>query len=113
MSLELASRSCVPCRKGTPPLTAEAIAPLLAQLKGWEVAQDRRLRKSYRFPNWVKAQAFVVGAGEIAEAEGHHPDLLLRWGRVGAEIFTHTIDGLTESDFILAAKLDRLYSEPG
>jgi 4a-hydroxytetrahydrobiopterin dehydratase len=111
MSLDLASRACIPCRRGDPPLTAEQFAPLLAALDGWEVEADRMLRKSWRFPDWARAQAFVVAAGEIAEREGHHPDLLLRWGWVGAEIFTHTIKGLGEADFVLAAKLDRLYGE--
>ena len=90
----LATRSCVPCRGGTPPLTHEQIEPLLGQVEGWTVEEDKKLVKSYRFR-------------DFAEAEGHHPDLHLSWGRVGAEIWTHKIGGLTESDFILAAKLDR------
>ena len=69
MTLDLANRSCTPCRRGTPPLTSEQFAPLLAALDGWEVQDDRKLLKTYRFPDWVQAQAFVVAAGAIAEAE--------------------------------------------
>ncbi len=111
MTLDLANRSCTPSRRGVPPLTREQFAPLLDALDGWDVLDDRKLQKTYRFPDWVQAQAFVVAAGAIAEAENHHPDLLLAWGRVGAEIFTHRINGLTEADFVLAAKLDRLFAE--
>jgi 4a-hydroxytetrahydrobiopterin dehydratase len=113
MSEALANRSCVPCRGGTPPLTREQIAPLLEQVEGWTVEDDKKLVKSYRFPDFARALAFVNRVGEIAEAEGHHPDLHLSWGRVGAEIWTHKIGGLTESDFILAAKLDRARAEMG
>jgi 4a-hydroxytetrahydrobiopterin dehydratase len=111
LTLDLANRSCAPSRRGVPPLTREQFAPLLDALDGWDVQEDRKLQKTYRFPDWVQAQAFVVAAGAIAEAENHHPDLLLAWGRVGAEIFTHRINGLTEADFVLAAKLDRLFAE--
>ena len=107
MAETLANRSCVPCRGGTPPLTRAEIDPLLEQLDGWTVEADKKLVKSYRFKNFAQALAYVNRAGEIAEAEGHHPDLHLAWGHVGVEIWTHKIGGLTESDFILAAKLDR------
>jgi 4a-hydroxytetrahydrobiopterin dehydratase len=96
---------------GVPPMTPEEIAPLLAQVPGWEVENDTKLKRSFSFPDWVTAQAFVVGAGAIAEEAGHHPDLLLRWGEVRAEIYPHKINGLAEADFILAAKLSRLYDE--
>ena len=102
----LASRECVPCRGGVPALTAEEYAPLLAQLKGWEVIEEHHLTKGYAFPDFVSALAFVNRVGEVAERNGHHPDLHLAWGRVAIEIWTHKIDGLTESDFILAAKCD-------
>lgn len=105
----LADKSCVPCRGGIPPLTAAQIAPLAAQVDGWEVVRDHHLRKTFTFRDFARALAFVNRVGAVAEAEGHHPDLHLSWGRVVVEIWTHAIDGLTESDFVLAAKIDREY----
>jgi 4a-hydroxytetrahydrobiopterin dehydratase len=107
-SSELASRSCVPCRGGVPPLRGEAIAKLTAELPGWNVAGEHHLERTFVFPDFKTALAFVNRIGELAEREGHHPDLSLSWGQVGVEIFTHKINGLTESDFILAAKISRL-----
>ena len=92
-------------------MTREEIAPLLEQVPGWEVVDDMKLTRSFSFPDWAQAQRFVEGAGAIAEEAGHHPDLLLRWGEVRAEIYTHKINGLAEADFILAAKLSRLYQQ--
>ena len=108
-SCDLAAKSCVPCRGGVPPLTAEERAPLLASLgpNGWEVVHAHHLEKQFEFPDFVQALAFVNRIGEVAEREGHHPDLTLSWGRVGVTTWTHKIDGLTESDFVLAAKIDR------
>lgn len=108
MSEELAAKSCVPCRGGVPPLAGAALEELLARLgpNGWRVVAGHHLEKRYDFPDFARALAFVVRAGAIAEAEGHHPDLHLAWGKVVVEIWTHKIDGLTESDFVLAAKLD-------
>ncbi len=103
---KLAHRTCVPCRGGVPPLTPGEREPLLAQLDGWEVVNGHHLAKGYRFPDFAAALAFVNRIGEVAEEQGHHPDLALSWGHVGVEIWTHKIDGLTESDFILAAKFD-------
>lgn len=105
---ELARQRCVPCRGGVPSLTHEQIVPLLDQLAGWEVVQGHHLLKNYNFPDFVTALAFVQRVGEVAEREGHHPDIHLSWGKVGIQIFTHKIDGLTESDFVLAAKIDEL-----
>jgi 4a-hydroxytetrahydrobiopterin dehydratase len=82
------------------------MVPLLAQIDGWEVVGNHHLEKTYRFPDFASALAFVNRAGAIAEEQGHHPDLTLSWGRVQMQIWTHKIDGLTESDFILAAKCD-------
>ncbi|MGE3269375.1 MAG: 4a-hydroxytetrahydrobiopterin dehydratase [Chloroflexota bacterium] len=108
MTDALTSRHCVPCEGGVPALTAGEITPLLAQLEGWAVVDGQKLRKTYRFPDFAQALAFVNRAGGVAEAEGHHPDLLLTWGKVSAEVWTHAIGGLSENDFILAAKLDAL-----
>jgi 4a-hydroxytetrahydrobiopterin dehydratase len=103
---ELASRQCVPCRGGVPPLTAEEIRPLLSQLDGWQVVNEHHLRKEFKFGNFREALAFVNRVGELAEEQGHHPDICFGWGKVEVTIWTHKINGLTESDFILAAKID-------
>jgi 4a-hydroxytetrahydrobiopterin dehydratase len=81
--------------------------PLLAQLEGWDVVAGHHLHKRYALGNFVEALALVNRIGAIAEEENHHPDLHLSWGRVEVTIWTHTIDGLTESDFVFAAKCDR------
>jgi 4a-hydroxytetrahydrobiopterin dehydratase len=104
----LAERHCVPCEGGTPALTAAEVQPLLAELDGWEVRDGKQLTKTYRFPDFVKAVDFVNAITPVAEAEGHHPDLTVTWGQVGVTLWTHAIGGLSENDFILAAKIDRL-----
>ncbi len=105
---ELAKKACVPCRGGVPPLTAGQIKPLLAQVEGWEAVEDHHLRKSFKFPDFKQALEFVNRVGAIAEREGHHPDILLAWGKAEVSIWTHKINGLTESDFILAAKINQV-----
>ena len=102
---DLASRRCVPCRKGTPALDPAAASALLASIPGWEIRGGKRLEREFRFPDFAAALAFVDRAGAIAGAEGHHPDLHLSWGRVRVEIWTHVAGGLTENDFVLAAKI--------
>ncbi len=107
MSSELAGKHCVPCRGGVPPLEGEKLAELSAQLGGgWRVVDGHDLEKQYGFDDFAGALAFTNAVGAIAEAEGHHPDIYLAWGQVRLTIWTHKIDGLTESDFILAAKAD-------
>jgi 4a-hydroxytetrahydrobiopterin dehydratase len=98
----------VPCKQGTRPLGEPEYAPLLAQLDGWEVVDGHHLRKSYKFKNFKETLAFVNRVGGVAEAEGHHPDICFTWGRARIEVWTHSIDGLSESDFVLAAKVDRV-----
>jgi 4a-hydroxytetrahydrobiopterin dehydratase len=106
---DLAERRCVPCRGGVPPLDAEQRAALLAELGGgWKVVDGHHLEKRYDFPDFKTAFAFVGRVAEVAEEQGHHPDVELGWGRVVLSIHTHKIDGLTESDFVLAAKADRV-----
>ena len=106
---ELASRACVPCKGGVPPLAGDGLEAIRTQLGGdWEVVDGHHLRKTYRFKDFKQALAFTNRVGELAEQEGHHPDIFLAWGKVRLKIWTHKIDGLTESDFILAAKADRL-----
>ena len=105
---ELSSKQCVPCRGGVPPLRGDEIQPLLTQLNGWEVVLQHHLKKNYGFSNFAEALKFVNRVGELAEDQGHHPDICFGWGKVEVTIWTHKIDGLTESDFILAAKIDEL-----
>jgi 4a-hydroxytetrahydrobiopterin dehydratase len=106
----LAERTCVPCKGGVPPLTPEQIRPLLAQLDGWKVADSHHLEKRYDVADFAQALELVNRIGAIAEEQGHHPDLYLAWGRVVVKIWTHKINGLTESDFILAAKCDAAFA---
>jgi 4a-hydroxytetrahydrobiopterin dehydratase len=110
MADALTAKHCVPCEGGIPALTSEEIAPLLSQLDGWKVEDGKKVTKTYTFPDFVSALAFVNRAGAVAEEEGHHPDLFLTWGKVGVELTTHAIGGLSENDFILAAKLDEALS---
>ncbi len=106
--MSLAEKHCVPCRGGTPPLTGEALENMKAQAPGWEVVDGHHLTKTFAFPDFRTALDFVNRIGAVAEEEGHHPDIFLAWGKVGIKTWTHKIDGLTESDFILAAKIDAL-----
>ena len=105
---ELAQKSCVPCKGDVPPLRGEALQKYSSQLPEWEVVDEHHLRREYDLKNFAEALALVNRIGEVAEAEGHHPNLSFTWGKVEVEIFTHAIDGLTESDFVLAAKVEQL-----
>jgi len=105
---ELSKKKCEPCEKGTPPLTREELQPLMQQISGWELIDDKTIEKSYSFKDFAMALAFVNRVGEVAEKEGHHPDIYLGWGKVKISLMTHKIKGLTKSDFILAAKCDTL-----
>lgn len=107
----LATRTCVPCRGGVPALKGKKITKLQEELDGWEVIDEHHLEKTYHFPDFALALEFTNLVGELAEAEDHHPDIYLAWGKVELKIWTHKIDGLTESDFILAAKIDELPQE--
>lgn len=104
----LATRDCVPCRGGVPPLEREQITPLLTELRDWEVVEDHHLTKKYKLADFREALELVNRIGNLAEAQGHHPDICFGWGYCEVKIWTHKIDGLTESDFILAAKIDQL-----
>ena len=106
---DLATKTCVPCRGGVPPLKGEQLASLQKQVDGWNVMQEHHITKTFKFPDFRQALNFVNQVGNLAEEQGHHPDIFLAWGRVEITIWTHKIDGLTESDFILAAKIDQLY----
>lgn len=106
----LADEKCIPCRGGVPALTGEELRLLERELGGWSVVNEHHLEKEFRFPDFAKALAFTNEVGALAEEEGHHPDIYLAWGKVRITIWTHKIDGLTRSDFVLAAKIDRLTS---
>jgi 4a-hydroxytetrahydrobiopterin dehydratase len=106
---DLAQKECVPCKGGMPPLQGQALADLLEKLgNGWRVINGHHLEKDFSFKDFRAALAFTNKVGELAEQQRHHPDLGLSWGRVRLTIWTHKIDGLSESDFILAAKIDLL-----
>lgn len=110
----LIQRNCVPCRGGVEPLKGEAVQKLLQEVDAWEAVEEHHLVRSFRFKNFKTALDFVNQVGELSEREWHHPDLALAWGRVDVKTYTHKIDGLSDNDFILAAKIDRLYSSaPG
>jgi 4a-hydroxytetrahydrobiopterin dehydratase len=106
---ELASKTCVPCRGGVPALKGQDLANLKKQVPLWQVVNDHHITREFTFPDFRKALDFVNRVGELAEEQGHHPNILLTWGRAEVTLWTHKIDGLTESDFIMAAKIDKLY----
>ena len=109
---DLAARDCVPCKGGVPPLRGAALLVLHAQIGGdtggWRIVDEHHLEKEFRFPDFAAALAFVNRVGAMADAQNHHPDIFLTWGRARIAIWTHKIDGLTESDFIFAAKCNSL-----
>jgi 4a-hydroxytetrahydrobiopterin dehydratase len=106
---ELTKKTCIPCQGGVPPLKGKELSPLFAQLaEGWSIVNEHHLEKTYLFSDFKSALAFANQIGELAEKEGHHPDLYLSYGKVIVTIWTHKINGLSESDFILAAKCDIL-----
>ena len=108
---ELADKTCVPCRGGVPPLKGKELADIHKQLPDWahwQVVNEHHLTRQFTFPDFKQALVFVNRVGEVAEEQGHHPDIHLAWGKVGVTLWTHKIDGLTESDFVMAAKIDRL-----
>jgi 4a-hydroxytetrahydrobiopterin dehydratase len=109
MQNDLAAKHCIPCRGGVPPLKGATLGELGHRIDAeWRIVDEHHLERRYTFKNFREALDFTNRVGELAEEEGHHPDIALGWGRVDLRIWTHTIDGLTESDFILAAKIDRL-----
>ena len=109
---ELADKQCIPCRGGIPPLTTDEIEPLAGQLPDWDVVDGHHLDRSYKFKDFREALEFTNRVGELAEEQGHHPDIYLAWGKVGIQLWTHKIDGLSESDFVMAAKVERLNQAP-
>jgi 4a-hydroxytetrahydrobiopterin dehydratase len=107
----LTEKKCLPCQAGTAPLKAEALKPYLEQLgEGWKVVDEHHLEKKYRFKNFKEAWDFTNDVAKIAEEEEHHPDLMLGWGKVIVILWTHKINGLSESDFVMAAKCEASYT---
>jgi 4a-hydroxytetrahydrobiopterin dehydratase len=107
----LADRSCIPCKGGVAPLAGEALARLHGELGGgWELVGGHHLEKEFRFKDFRQALEFVDRVGEMSEEQGHHPEIFFTWGKARLKIYTHKIDGLTESDFVWAAKAERLAS---
>lgn len=105
---ELARRKCTPCRDGMPSLPDDEARRLLEQLGGWTIAPGPRLAKTWKLADFAAALAFVNRIGAVAEDADHHPDVALAWGRVGVELWTHAAGGLTENDFIVAARIDEV-----
>ena len=107
MNAKLETQNCKPCGKGEQPLKGNALKEFSAQLgQGWKVVNEKQLEKEYSFKDFREALAYTNRLGEVAEQEGHHPDIFLTWGKVGLKIWTHSIGGLSANDFILAAKAD-------
>ena len=108
---DLASKKCVPCEGGISAFDIKEIHKYLKKINGWEVLQDKEknyyIQKNFKFSNYIESEKFVMNTGRIAETEGHHPDITFGWGYVSVKISTHAIKGLAESDFILAAKIDK------
>ena len=109
---DLASKKCVPCEGNIPPFSIDEIHKYLKKIDGWDVLQDNEknfyIEKNFKFANFIESEKFVVNVGKIAETEGHHPDIAFGWGYAKIKIQTHAINGLHESDFVLAAKIDKI-----
>ena len=105
---ELADKQCVPCRGGVPPLKGKDLENLQQSVPQWNVINEHHITRTFTFPDFRQALDLVNRVGALAEEQGHHPDILLAWGKAETTLWTHKIDGLTESDFVMAAKIDRL-----
>lgn len=105
---QLAQKRCVPCAKGTQPLRGEQLRQLAAALPDWTVVSEHHLQRDFRVPDFKSALLLTNQIGQLAEAEQHHPDIQLSWGKVGVTLWTHAAAGLSENDFVMAAKIDRL-----
>lgn len=103
----LTQKHCKPCEGGTPPLAGAQLGEMLGKVQGWELVEGKKIVKGFKFPDFKAALAFVNRVGGLAEQEGHHPDIFLSWGKVRVELSTHAVKGLSENDFIMAAKIDQ------
>lgn len=106
--MNLSEKKCIPCEGGTPPLGEAEANVLLNEVPSWSL-RDGHLWRSFRFRNFLEAIGFVNSVAKIAEEEQHHPNIFIRYNKVELELWTHAINGLSENDFILAAKINRLY----
>ena len=107
--MDLLKKKCVPCEVGTPPLTEKKIQQYLTELKTpWEVLENKKISRAFKFKNFKEAMVFINKVAELAESEGHHPDIHISWNRVMIELWTHAVNGLSENDFILASKVEEL-----
>ena len=111
MTEQLADKKCVPCKGGVPPIKSRELQGLLKVVPQWKAVKEHHLTREFKFPDFQQALDFVNRVGTLAEEQGHHPDILLAWGKAEITLWTHKIDGLTESDFIMAAKIDRLHGK--
>ncbi len=109
---DLANKKCIPCEGGIPAFDIKEIHKYLKKIDGWDVLKDSKnnyyIEKNFKFSNYVESEKFILNVGKIAETEGHHPDIIFGWGYAKIKISTHAIKGLAESDFILAAKIDKI-----
>ncbi len=109
---DLANKKCVPCEGGIPAFDINEIHKYLKKVDGWSVLKDKEenfyIEKNFKFENYVKSEQFILKVGKLAESEGHHPDITFGWGYAKIKISTHAIKGLAESDFVLAAKIDKI-----
>ena len=112
---DLINKKCVPCEGGIPAFDLSEIHKYLKKINGWEVKSDSKenffLKKDFKFKNFIESQRFINDVSKISEEEGHHPDISFGWGYAKIKIFTHAINGLVESDFILAAKIDQISND--
>jgi 4a-hydroxytetrahydrobiopterin dehydratase len=105
----LADQNCVPCRGGVPPMKGTELKRIQQLVPKWKVMKEHHITRAFTFPDFKQALDFVNRVGDVAERQGHHPDILLTWGKAEVTLWTHKIDGLSHSDFIMAAKIDQLY----
>ena len=109
---DLADKKCVPCEGGIPALDLSEIHKYLKKIDGWNVLKNDKnnyyIEKDFKFKNFIESEKFIIEVGKIAETEGHHPDIIFGWGYAKINITTHAIEGLSENDFILAAKIDQI-----
>jgi 4a-hydroxytetrahydrobiopterin dehydratase len=105
---EVADEQCVPCKGGIPPVKGIELDRMMKLVPEWKAVNEHHIVRTFTFPDFRQALEFVNRVGEIAEEQGHHPDILLTWGKAEITLWTHKINGLTQSDLIMAAKIDRM-----